>query len=85
MMVIRTSVFTVIQRFPRSRDTIKHLYKGNNVFQNICEDYRKCLEAHRYWNKSGSKEASERREEYAMLQGELETEIIQSIAESNHI
>ena len=85
MPVIRTSIFTAIKRFPDRKDTIKRLYKENNNFQTICEDYRKCLEAHLYWNESGSKVASARREEYATLRGELETEIIQSIAESNTI
>ncbi len=85
MSVIRTSIFTVIKRFPDRKDTIKRLYMENNNFQTICEDYRKCLEAHQYWNESGSKEASVRREEYATIRGELETEITQNIAESNNI
>jgi hypothetical protein len=85
MSVIRTSIFTAIKRFPDRKDTIKRLYKENNNFQTICEDYRKCLEAHLYWNESDSKVASARKDEYATLRGELETEIIQRIAESNNI
>jgi hypothetical protein len=81
MSVIRPSIFTVIKRFPDRKDAIKRLYKGDNNFKTICEDYGKCLEAYLYWNESGSKEACARREEYAMLRGELETELIQSFAE----
>ena len=83
MAVIHTSIFTVIKRFPAHRDQIKFLYKKNDNFQSMCEDYQKCHEAYLYWNESGLKEAPERREEYATLRGELETEIIQSVAESN--
>lgn len=85
MAVIQSNLFYVVKRFPNRKDTIKRLYKENKNFQTICEDYRKYLEAHQHWNESGSKEASARREEYATLLGELETEIIQSIAESNNI
>ena len=85
MAVIQTSIFNVIKRFPDHKDKIKWLYKENNNFQTICDDYRKCQEAYIYWNASGSKEAPERRQEYGMLQGELESEIIQSVAESNAI
>ena len=85
MPVIRTNIFTVMKRFPDRKDSIKRLYKRNSDFQTICEDYRKCMEAYLYWDKSGSKEAYERREEYAMLREELETEIMQSFAESTNI
>jgi hypothetical protein len=85
MAVIRPSIFTVIKRLPYRKDVIKHLYKEDNNFKTICEDYGKCLDACRYWDESGSKEACVRREEYAMLRGELETELIQSLAEPNNI
>jgi len=85
MAVIQSNLFYVVKRFPDRKDTIRRLYKENKNFQAIYEDYRKCLEAHQHWNESGSKEASARREEYATLLCELETEIIQSIAESNNI
>ncbi len=83
MAVIYTSIFTVIKRFPDHTNQIKYLYKENDNFQSMCEDYHKCQEACLYWNESGAKEAPERRQEYAMLRGELETEIRQSVAESN--
>ncbi|CAB1084647.1 hypothetical protein D1AOALGA4SA_12158 [Olavius algarvensis Delta 1 endosymbiont] len=85
MAVLQTNIFTVIKRFPYRKDVIKRLYKEDNNFKTICEDYGKCLEAYRYWNESGSKEACARREEYAMLRGELETELIQSLAEPHNI
>ena len=84
MSVIRTSIFTVIKRFPERKDAITRLYMDDKNFQDICDDYRKCLEACKYWNVSASKEASARRQEYAMLRGQLETEIKQRFAESNN-
>ena len=85
MSVIRPSIFTVLERFPDRKKVIKRLYRGDNNFKTICEDYGKCLEAYLYWNESGSEEALARRQEYAMLQSELETELIQSFAETNII
>ncbi len=85
MAVIQTSIFSVIRRFPDRKNEIRHLYKENDDFQIMCEDYRKCVDAHHYWNSSGSQVASVRTMEYEILRGEIETEIIRSIAESNHI
>lgn len=85
MAVIQTGIFTVIKRFPGHKDAIRHLYRENDNFQIMCEDYRKCVDAHLYWNESGSKEASVRTMEYETLRGEIETDIIRSIAEANPI
>ena len=82
MPVIQTSVFPVLKRFPDHKDIVKQLFKGNETFQSMCEDYRRCAEALRHWNESASDEAPARREEYATLLRELEAEILQNLNES---
>jgi hypothetical protein len=81
MTVIQTSVFPVLKRFPDRKDTVKQLFKENETFQSVCEDYRRCAEALRHWNESASEEAPVRREEYATLLRDLEAEILQSLDE----
>ena len=82
MPVIQTSVFTVVKRFPSRKDTVKQLFKENETFQSVCEDYRRCAEALHHWNQSASDEAPVRREEYAALLRDLEAEILQNLNES---
>jgi len=82
MPVIQTSVFTVLKLFPDRVDTIKQLFKENETFQSVCEDYRRCAEALHHWNQSASDEAPVRREEYAGLLQDLEAEILQNLNES---
>ena len=82
MPVIQTSVFTVVKRFPNRKDTVKQLFKENETFQSVCEDYRRCAEALHHWNQSASDEAPVRREEYAGLLQDLEAEILQNLNES---
>jgi hypothetical protein len=82
MPVIQASVFTVVKRFPDSKDTVKKLFKENDTFHIVCEDYHRCAEALRHWNESASEEAPARREEYAALLRDLETEILQNLNES---
>ena len=82
MPVIQTSVFTVVKRFPSRKDTVKQLFKENETFQSVCEDYRRCAEALHHWNQSASDEAPVRREEYAALLQDLEAEILQNLNES---
>jgi len=82
MPVIQTSVFTVLELFPDRVDTIKQLFKENETFQSVCEDYRRCAEALHHWNQSASDEAPVLREEYAGLLQDLEAEILQNLNES---
>ena len=82
MPVIQTSVFPVLKRFPDHMDTVKQLFKENETFQSVCEDYRRCAEALHHWNQSASDEALVRREEYAGLLQDLEAEILQNLNES---
>jgi hypothetical protein len=82
MTVIPPSLFIVLKRFPERKDCIKRLFRENDNFQSICEDYRNCAEAVRYWNRSESEEAPARREEYAALLRDLEEEILENLLDS---
>ena len=75
MTVIQSSLFLVLEKFPDRAGDIKRLYKENQEFQTICEDYRQCAEALHHWNQSHEKAAPTRRQEYAQLFQELMDEI----------
>ena len=75
MTIIKSSVFHILEKFPDRAGDIKRLYKKNQEFQTICEDYRQCAEALHHWNQSNQKEAATRRQEYEQLLQELGDEI----------
>ena len=75
MGVINSAIFTILERFPESKDTIKRLYCTSIDFQILCEDLCKCDRALAYWAQSAKADAPERQEEYQALQRELENEI----------
>ena len=77
MTVIQASIFNVLDRFPDRKDTIRKLFKENEAFQVICDDYRKCARALGRWDQSTLPEAPARRKEYADFLHELEVEILQ--------
>jgi hypothetical protein len=79
MKVIRTGLFSVLRRFPQRKDTAKRLFRESESFQTMCEDYRKCVKALDYWNRSEIDIAPLRRTEYTALMQELEEEIFQKL------
>lgn len=79
MTVIHSSVFGVIKRFPFYRDVICSLFTTNHNFVTLCDDYRVCHEAIRFWSLSDQRHASDRTEEYEALLKELEEEILQTL------
>ena len=82
MAVIKSSLFNVLKRFPEQKDAIHQHFGKNENFQTICDDYLKCAEALDRWNGSTSEEAPARRNEYADLLLDLESEILQTLNES---
>lgn len=82
MKVSKFNPFTVMERFPSHRETIKQLFRNNPSFQTLCSDYNRCSKAMQFWNKSDLCEAPKRREEYQALLAELEIEILHNIEES---
>ena len=77
MPIVYTGLPTVLSRFPDHQETIKRLFREKETFQTLCEDYRKCLEALKYWNRCSSPDAPKRRAEYSDLLEELEAEILE--------
>ena len=82
MPVVQTSLSIVLAKFPDHKDKIKRLFKEKKTFQALCEDYRQCSEALKYWNRSASDDGHARREEYSALLGELEAETLRFLSES---
>ena len=76
-VIIRPGLFLVIERFPDRRDVFKRLYKDHEGFRTLCENYRQCLEALRYWAQVDTQLAPARHREYHSLLKELERELRQ--------
>jgi hypothetical protein len=81
MTVIQPGLFSLFERFPDRKETIKALFEKNESFQTLCDDYRQCAEALRYWNRSSDEDAPARMREYKALLRELEEEILQNVNE----
>ena len=82
MAVIKSSRIHVLKRFPEHKDVIHQHFRKNENFQTICDDYRQCAEALDHWNDYTSEEAPARRDEYADLLQDLESEILKTLNES---
>jgi uncharacterized protein YdcH (DUF465 family) len=80
--VIKSSIFHVLENFPEHAGDIKRLYRQNQKFQTVCEDYRLCAEALHHWNQSNERNAPVRRQEYKQLFQELMDEICLYLNES---
>lgn len=79
MKITEISPYTVMERFPGYKETVKHLFKNSQNFQTLCSDYRLCAKALQFWTESPIKEAPQRQLEYEALLAELELEILQNI------
>mgnify|MGYP006309089915 CR=1 FL=1 len=79
MTVIPSCLFYVVRSFPGRGDDIKRLFRENENFHTLCEDYELCAEALKRWNESASKAAPARIREYAELLEDLESEIRKSL------
>ena len=82
MTVIQPSLFILFDRFPERKETIKALFKNNESFRTLCEDYCRCADTLKYWNHSLDEDAPARMREYKILLRELEEEILQNVNES---
>ena len=82
MTVIQPSLYILFERFPEQKETIKALFKNNESFKTLCEDYRLCRESLQHWNQSLDDDAPARMREYEALLRELEEEILQNVNDS---
>ena len=81
MEVIQGNIFNIIKLYPDDKDAILKLYKEDQNFQTMCDDYQQCALALDRWHESDSEKAPVRRKEYADLLQELELEIRQCLNE----
>jgi hypothetical protein len=81
MTVIYPDLYLMLERFPKHKESLRLLYRDSESFRLICQEYRKCLEAVRYWASIENPEALDRHREYKMLLQELELEIVNSLTE----
>jgi HEPN domain-containing protein len=82
MAVIQPSLYILLDRFPERKETIKALFKNNESFRTLCQDYRRCSEALQHWNQSLDEDAAARMREYEALLRDLEEEILENVNES---
>jgi len=82
MPIAYTGLPIVLAEFPEHQERIKRLFKRNEAFQCLCEDYRQCFEALKYWNRCDSEEAQARGEEYERLLRDLAEEILLNVNEA---
>lgn len=75
MSIIHPGLFLIMSRFPSDKDALRRMYRNSQSFQNLCDDYRKCLKAISYWTASVDDLAAERSREYVELCQDLEWEI----------
>ena len=71
------------EKFLNVRHVIEKLYKDNDTFKDIYEDYLKCLNAFDFWVQSSSDDAAALRNEYAELVAELEEELTQILKDDD--
>ena len=81
MPVIPSSVLSVIKRFPEHTAVLQRLFKSDDEFLTLCDDYQMCKEALAYWSNSDSDQAPSRANEYQSLLKELENEILFNVHE----
>jgi len=82
MTVIQPSLFSLFERFPERVETLEAFFKKSESFKTLCDDYRQCADALRYWKQSSDENAPARVREYEALLHELEEEISQNVNES---
>jgi hypothetical protein len=74
--MVPPGLLAVCNRFPDRSDTIRQLFTENESFRTLCNDYRRCGTALRYWNRSDTEFSENRRLEYETMQREIEEEIV---------
>ena len=81
MTILKMSPLEVLKRFPAFEANIRKLYREDDTFRTICEDYAECSDALQRWSRLQSGEAAVRKREYADLLQDLEAEILQYLGE----
>jgi hypothetical protein len=76
----------VIKFFPEHKNTLETLYRQNQSFRSLCQDFRDCVHALEYWCGSlpVKEKASALCEEYKALCADLKDEIMKWLEEQNN-
>ena len=76
----------VMKNFPDHKKILETLFRQNESFRSMCEDFLDCVQAMEYWCKSPSdnKNAPELCEEYKALYADLKKEIAKWLMEQNN-
>ena len=85
LKVIPPILDLAMQHFPDHKETLETLYRQNETFISLCEDFYDCVQAMEYWCKSpsGKEHVPELCEEYKALCADLKNEIAKWLAEHN--
>jgi hypothetical protein len=77
------SLAAVTTYFPAFREPLESLFRENESFRSLCEDFRVCLQAVDYWCHSAQnrENASTYCEDYGALLEDLKTEIKNMLGE----
>ena len=70
-------VLDIPKKFSKVRFIIEKLYKADDTFRNIYQDYQTYFNALQFWEQSSSDDAPALRREYSELVSELEKELTQ--------
>jgi hypothetical protein len=73
----KAGMLQILERFPGESEVLYRQFQESSSFRSLCEDYRDCLAALRYWQSSTSEEAVAMRGAYKELHLELEQEVRQ--------
>lgn len=71
-----TALGCVVGRFPSREEVISDLYRTDQDFRSLCEDYCECLKSLARWTGETSENADVYQQDYRELLGELEAEIV---------
>ncbi len=67
----------VSEHFPHLRERVAHLYRTDEIFRELCEDYQSCLGA-----QAAQSTREDIRREYGALQLRLEGELLRHVQET---
>jgi hypothetical protein len=83
--MIPPSLNLAMKHFPKHKNILESLYRQNESFRSLCEDFRDCIQAMEYWCKSPSdkEHVPELCEEYKALCTDLKREIAKWLMEQN--
>ena len=75
-MIEETALGCVVGRFPKREEVINDLFRTDQTFRSLCEDYCECLKSLARWTGESGEKALFYQRDYQELLAELTTEIM---------